>query len=854
MSHKSVQAHPLASETSIRQLLANGKSRPALDAAKEWHKGQGTAASESLLLEAYIARIQSLMRLGLTVEAKALAELVRERHPSARAALDDLAAVASARAGSLDELVRPLNDPSLPPERRSAIEETVAREVHDLGALAQCAALPADHPLRQAAAALNRCLLAVTNGPVEPDSLALPEVSRRSPLAPWKLLVRAIAALYRCDDQQCRECLDGIKPETPPARLVPPVRAMLGGPPPAPLTSAATALVSAVTGNPAALRKALESLDHAFTQERPAAMYAAMRPTVDACRQSAPAVLTRLKQHIYVRSETAGLEQKRVLQTLGGAPQMDACFYRLRAHAMEQTHEPDDLLDAIDCWDEFRQHAVREGWFPPNGAEAATLYLHMAATMRRLPREALHEVLKTVDLEGLSERGKDLYYLDPEKLYQRACALDPHWEAFSQWMEWAAGESRQKADRVAESWHKICPSDIVPILHLMDSYSRRNAFHSALQYLAKAEAIDAVHSKVRRARLRFLAGGALQHLVKKKFHLAAARIDEMAALPQARQANRPAFLAALRYIICLEGGDTEQAAALRDEMANLLGSAIAASLLIRAVSQAAKRVAIELPAEKLQKERALPVAMGRVAALAEDMQMQLNFPHDWMAQAARQFPSGGEQLEIDQLQALAAVALRAGHAALAYAISATGLSRDGAAAPRFLLLRAKSLPPDQFQRRAVCAATAAELARQQRDLEVVEQAVEVLREDARADLSLTPEQIADVVRRERAAPATLGGRGKIPDYGAFFADELCQCPRCRAARGETLPPDIFDEDEDEDDFDESELPSDMPPEIARMLFDETRRAVESGESLPALLDRLFGPRSRGGRSRKGRRA
>jgi len=33
----------------------------------------------------------------------------------------------------------------------------------------------------------------------------------------------------------------------------------------------------------------------------------------------------------------------------------------------------------------------------------------------------------------------------------------------------------------------------------------------------------------------------------------------------------------------------------------------------------------------------------------------------------------------------------------------------------------------------------------------------------------------------------------------------------------------------------------MPPEIAKLLFDETRRAVERGESLDSLLNRVFGP-------------
>jgi hypothetical protein len=98
-------------------------------------------------------------------------------------------------------LVRPLNDPGLAAEQRTAIDRRLQQEVWDLASLAGCKALPADHELRRAAAALDRALIAATSGPVTDDALALPEVSRRSPLAPWKLITRAIAGFHRRDDE-----------------------------------------------------------------------------------------------------------------------------------------------------------------------------------------------------------------------------------------------------------------------------------------------------------------------------------------------------------------------------------------------------------------------------------------------------------------------------------------------------------------------------------------------------------------------------------------------------------------------------------------------------------------------------
>ena len=66
-----------AEETSIRQLLANGKSKTALDRAKDLYKALGSAASEALLIDAYAGRIQALLDQNLPLEAKSLIELVR---------------------------------------------------------------------------------------------------------------------------------------------------------------------------------------------------------------------------------------------------------------------------------------------------------------------------------------------------------------------------------------------------------------------------------------------------------------------------------------------------------------------------------------------------------------------------------------------------------------------------------------------------------------------------------------------------------------------------------------------------------------------------------------------------------
>jgi hypothetical protein len=465
----------------------------------------------------------------------------------------------------------------------------------------------------------------------------------------------------------------------------------------------------------------------------------------------------------------------------------------------------------------------------------------------------MRETRKSVD---------DLYFLYPDKLYQRACALDPHFESFSQWMDWAKRGRTGTAEEVAEAWHKIRPMDIEPILLLMEEKEKRGAFHTSLQYLAKAERIDSVHPAVRRARLRLLAASVLRHLQQKKPDLAATKLAELESLPQSRQGDRPAFLAALRYMISTVRGSDGEAAAHRTDVERAFGSKETAALLISAVAHASKRGAPEAPPSVAllgKTERAaLPESVIRAAELAKDMHIQQPIPSDWLPELTNQFPRMSQSLNVAQLHTLAEAGLEAGRLELAYSVSVAGLERGGPAEAGFLLLRARSLPEFQQDRIAVCALAAAQLARRQRQMDVVEQAVELVADSPLASLSLTPEQAAAVLQKEKAERAFPTPYRRGPDYSDFLETALCMCPKCRRARGEANPFENFDEDEDDFDLDDildgTPLPPDMPPEIAKILFEEVGKAVQRGESLESLLNRLTGSGAFfGGRQKKGRR-
>jgi hypothetical protein len=863
-------------ETSVRQLIANGKFRTALENAKEFHKKQNTPISEALLMDAYAARIQSLADQNLATEAQSLADLVRERFPWAKERLDLLKAATSARSGNLDQVLGPLNDPELSADRRAAIERIISTQVTDLAGLANSAALPPEHNLRKAAAALDRAFAAVTSGPVTEEQIALAEVSHRSPLAGWKLLIRAIACFHRVEDEACREFLAAIKPEAAAARLIPAMRAMLDDKPGASLSPPEAALVSQIRPNLRDLRSALTNLDRAFEdQGNQGALFKAVRAAVRECQRSAPDRLMKLKQLIAVRGGVNDLDQSRLNAALEGAARQDAAYFRMFACALEDAGGAEELALACGMWDGFRHEALHDAWFPAGGVEEATLILHMAELAGRVPEDLRIELRRAYESRpgkgGVRGDGSEMYYLQPEKLYALASELDPRGEAFPRWMRWASGRRASEAEGVAREWHKRCPDEIDPVLYLMRQSEKRSAFPTALGYLEKAERIDAVHPVVRAARMRLLAAAAMRHLQQKKPKLAEAKLAEMTALPQSQQGDRPAFLAALRHVIRLVSGKTAEAMETRAEVERLLPGGTAAAMLIFGVAGIAKQLhAFPLPGIKSlsQRERAeIPVNLARVMAIAKDFGIaKFALPAAFFDEAETQFPGVRTSLNVEQLGLMGELGMATGHSRLAWAASGEGLSRGGPSEAGFLLLRSRALGPQQNERSLAIAAAAAALGRFHRDAGVVDKAVEILRNPYGGDsISFTLEQAREVVRRELDSPAFPSLFRPGPDYRDLMPENTCQCEDCKRRRGEEVG--LFDDDDEDDfedggfeeggEFSEAEMervfneraPKGMAPDVKKILFQIMRESFLAGESPEKGMDRFLG----GGKRKKGRR-
>ncbi|MEJ2170581.1 MAG: hypothetical protein P8X90_34230, partial [Desulfobacterales bacterium] len=551
----------------IRRLISGGKIKAAVSKAKLYHKSLGTDESEMILVDAYAARIREMIAKDYIVEAKALLELIRERYHCPDYYITQFGGLIAIREGRIDELVRPLNDPGLPPEIRSTCENIIKNELVDLNLLVRSEAISSGHPLKTGARAVVEAFAKVTSGSIQPKEIALPAISRRSPLAPWKMLIKAIFFFYQHDDEKCEKYLNSVDSESAPGRIVPLMLEMIAGIEHGSHGKDSTFLVEKVTGNSRGVGDALRTLDKALIANKPSRIFKATRNAVQICAQSSPGLVEKLKQHIAVRSWMLDLDAEAVGRAMGGPSLKNAYFWQLHARAMEMKN---NAFWACAMWEEFRKHALHEGWFPENSAEESAVYLYMADLLKQLPEEDFDwlqyefksefkgfefyyrnqpQFIREAVRKNTAGRS-DPYFLHPENLYRLASKINPTAETYRQWLK--SVETRnshwKQGDAVALDWHAAFPEDSRPLLYLMQSAEQRNAFKKALGYLDTAERIDGLNPDVKRARLRLLAATAVRHLKQKKTHLAQKDIAAIEGLPQAREGHRPAFVAALKSV------------------------------------------------------------------------------------------------------------------------------------------------------------------------------------------------------------------------------------------------------------------------------------------------------------------
>ena len=818
----------------MRELLAEQHSKAALELAKELHKRYATPASESLLIAAYQARIRDLLKHGMSVEAKSLLNLVIQRFPSALGRLEEVLLEVRINEGNLSELVAPLKDPDLAPTVREKIEMGLRQRVWDLPALSRVSSLPATHALREGAAGLITALNAVTSAPVEEADLLLPQVSRRSPLASWKALVNAIAAFYRRDDAACRRWLQAIAPDSLPARLIPVMQAMLGSGTAPALNPAARKLVAATGAGGEVLRLALASLESALAAKKRQPILEKARAAISACDCFRPDLSDRLRQYISIRCMLGNFAPDEVRDAIGGFTRRGAQWYHLLATAMETCHSFEALGHALMAWEGFRERALEEKLFAANTLEDGVLLLHMAELATRIPADVADDLLWLVGRQNPPQRKGGLtpcQLFSGDALYERACAADPHSDAFQSWLAWAKRQRDWRiADRVADSWHQSRAQDVAPLLWLMESSEKRSAYHKSLKYLEQAEQLDRLNPEVRKAKLRLLLAGAVRHLRQRKTHLASQEIERIEALAETDEVA--ALLSALRRVCAALDKDPDAARRHAAELEARLDSPVAAYVVQRGIFEAAVLAPVEALQDPLDLNRyegvTLLKGLAKACLLGDSVGIALAIPEKWADRLIAPLLGSDFALDTAEILVLGEAAIRSQASNLAFAISVAGMAHGGADA-RFLFLRARALPPSAFERRHDCLSAALELARRERNTDLAGKLLDELcglsgnmfkSEDfsdgvGPESYSLEPGFLNEILEYERGAK-------QFPAPGLQTSksrDEFDQCDRLV----------------DKEDFaDLEDLAANIPPELARELIKAIAQSANPEEILKVM--------------------
>jgi len=304
------------------------------------------------------------------------------------------------------------------------------------------------------------------------------------------------------------------------------------------------------------------------------------------------------------------------------------------------------------------------------------------------------------------------------------------------------------------------------------------------------------------------------------------------------------------------------------EAERILGST-GGSLLLFGLAACIGRDAPPLPPVKLlsktERKSILPVLV-RVMTLAREMGLDnFNFrvPEPFIKEAIAQFPKVQHELDCEQLHAAGQMGLSLDRPKLAWMAAGEGLKRGGDWTARFLMLRAEATPPSQAQRGLALSAAAIEFARAQGDMDLVDEAVELVRNPYGGESAhMTLEQAREVVRRELQSPQFPTRNSTPPDYDDLLpmAKRICDCADCRRKRGEPV-----DDDEDlglfddllEPGFDDATMremfdqmaPKEMSSELKNQLFEMMKESFVTGESPEQIMERTFGPPT-GGKKKK----
>ncbi len=524
MGKKHRQRDGQNTRTRLEQLLAKGDTRGAVDAAKQLVRDQPGAASEELAVRAYAARIRELIAEGLGREAGALASVVRERFPAHIASVAALLEEARLAAGDFSALLTELRE--APEERRAAIEDRLLPWIVDPAAIGA-----AEDPLGREGRIVAELFEVVTSRLATPEELApLGEIRRRSPLAPWKLLIRAIDAFHRNEDERVATNAGAVDPRSPAKRAADVLVELTTGKQKPGRNFAAERLIDRVSGGRATLAariRAIETASHGDDRRRLREEVRELAKTFDTLSP-------------YER------EQVRIaLLPLCGihfGPEQVAAMLRVDESAMPRYAtllvETAGSPFAGGAWVAYADGLVDARPIEP--WQAAEIYLHALS-------------LGDGEDDGFVCRDPthghpvDEMPVDTKQVLEKIIATRPGPAVLARIAPHLDRLPSKEEPRILKAWRKADPENPEPLVRLLRIAEEDRRYDDVPALLREGDKLRTIDPEYGRLRFRLSFRAAEKLLVARKRGAAAAILDEIAARPEDLGDDVSTYLLALQW-------------------------------------------------------------------------------------------------------------------------------------------------------------------------------------------------------------------------------------------------------------------------------------------------------------------
>lgn len=724
----------------LERLLAEGDTRRAVEAAKDLVREQPGTESEALAASAYVQRIGTLIAEGLGREAGAMAAIVRERFPAHlsgyAAALED----AGLAAGDFDSILRQLS--TAESAQRAAIEERLMPWLTDPRAIAGSSVIDPADPLAREAADVADVFEIVTARLASPEELArLNDVRRRSPLAPWKLLVRAIDAFHRNDDARVASNVAAIDARSPAARAGALLTGLTTGTGKKEHSFAAERLFERISGGRVTIAAQLRNIEDAANNDDRKRLREEIRAFTRSCDPLSEFARNQIRMALL--PFCVGYFSPEQFASLFRIDENDPTMERYSALIMEISGMP----FAGGIWNayanDFLERHLIEPW------QAVEIYLHALALGEDsdddpfICRDPTHD-------HPVNEIPETAHVIE------RIIDLDPAPSVLARLVPYFERIENSELRRILTAWHKRDPNDPEPLVRLLKLNDREKRYAEAVALVRIGDGMKILDPEYARLRLRVLFRSAEQLLGSGKRGAAALLLDQIADRPEDIDENAGTWLLALQWA-------TATPDRAGDRLAELAKRGVPGEIVMAEITG------------ELNLPFALPSSHASPAELLDGVRRGVHMLQSagripqrcgWLLERTEPYLDRATEAELMSIGS-AAFVLRM--VPLAWNATGRALSIEGSNLQRALLLRAEILLQVKANpARALQAIEAARtLALNAHDTDIVHRAAELAHEVRfyrMREEKLEQREIDAIVDRERtsAVPDPRGKSGKKP--------------------------------------------------------------------------------------------